>query len=72
MDGPSHRVTAGVPNSIVTEREMAGADGLRQGQRDRVVRTEHPAAALQRFLAQGAGRLRLPKLILGAGQSGRR
>ena len=44
----------------------AGQRGRRQ-QGDRVVRAEHPAAALQRVLAQGAGRLRLAQPESGRG-----
>jgi hypothetical protein len=46
-----------VPSSIVTGHEVANAGVLGQVQRDRVVRAERPAAALQGVLAQGASRL---------------
>ena len=36
---------------------MVGHGDLNQVLRDRVVRAEHPAAALQGVLAEGAGRL---------------
>jgi hypothetical protein len=48
-----------VPNSFVTEQELAGAGALGQVQRDRVIRAQRSAAELQRVLAQGAGRLHL-------------
>ena len=60
VDGPSQRPTVVVPNSIVTEHEVADAGVLGQVQRDRMVGAERPAGALQGVLAQGAGRLRLP------------
>ena len=44
---------------IVIEQEVAAADGLGDVPRDRVVRAEHPAVALQSVLAEGAGWLRL-------------
>jgi hypothetical protein len=44
----SPRPTAAVGSGIATEHEVAAAGGLRQVLRDRVVRAEHPAAALQR------------------------
>src|SRR3712207_7528088 len=44
----SPRPTGAVGSGIATEHEVAAAGGLRQVLRDRVVRAEHPAAALQR------------------------
>jgi hypothetical protein len=48
------------------------AGSLRQVRRDRVVRAEHPAAALQGVIAQGAGRLGLAPPVKGKGQGDRR
>jgi len=53
-----------VPDSIVTEHEVAGACDLGQVQRDRVVGAEHPTAALQDVLAQDVGRLDLAHCIM--------
>jgi hypothetical protein len=72
VDEPSQRPTVPVPNSVVTEHEVAGAGDLGQVQRDRVVGAQHSAGALQRVLAQGAGRLRFAQPDQGAGQGGRR
>jgi hypothetical protein len=63
---------SGGPSSIVTELKLAAAGGSGEIQRGGVVRAEHSAAALQRVLAQGAGRLSLAHLDPGSGEGGRR
>src|SRR5919107_3079841 len=55
----SQRPTRVVRSSVITLQELAAAGGPRQVLRDRVVRAEHPAAALQGVLTQDTGRLRL-------------
>src|SRR4051794_15806711 len=63
----SQRPTRAVYSGILIEQELAAAGGLGQVHRDRVVVAEHPAAALQAVLAQGAGRLRLAQRDQGEG-----
>jgi len=72
VDGPSQRPTVPIPNSIVIEHEVTNASDLGQVPRDGVAGAEHPAAAPQRVLAQGAGRLELAPLGQGDGEAGRR
>src|SRR5215217_2618299 len=64
--------TRAVRGSIATEPKVANAGGLGQVQRDRVVGAQHPAAALQRVLTQGAGRLRRAQQDQRERQGGRR
>jgi hypothetical protein len=68
----SQRSAGVVRGGTATEPEVRDADVLGQVQRDRVVRAEHLAAALQRVLAQRAGRLDLAQPDQGEGQGGRR
>jgi hypothetical protein len=70
--GRSQRPTPEVRSSIVIEQEVAAAGGVRQVLRDRVVRAEHPVAALQRVLAQNASRLGLAQPGQGEGEGARR
>src|SRR4051812_2401103 len=68
----SQRWIRAVRGSNAIEPEVGDAGVLGQVQRDRVVRTEHPAAALQGVLTQVAGRLYLAQLNEGEDEGGRR
>src|SRR3954454_11539046 len=59
---PTRAVGGSVGSSIATEQEVAGAGVLGEVQRDRVIRAEHSAAALQGVPAQSARRLQLAHL----------
>jgi hypothetical protein len=71
-DGLAPRRTLVVCGDLVSGQGMVGHGDLSQVSRDRVVRAQHPAAALQGVLAQRAGRLGLAQPGQGAGQGGRR
>src|SRR3954453_3847380 len=59
---PTRAVGSSVGSSIVTEQEVVDAGVLGEVQRDRVIRAEHSAAALQGVPAQRARRLQLAHL----------